>query len=457
MGSPRQILTTLVLAAALLAGLGCAAPPPAGAHSALESSWPEAGEKATTSPERVVLTFGEDPDPRLSLIRIVDSAGRLIPGATAAQPVEGHPDQLQVRIADDLATGVYSVNWLAVSAEDGHVEGGAFAFGVRVVPPPGSTVEVPLSEVSAWTDALSAVGRWLLYWGLVVMGGAAVTGLVVFGRMRPVANGDAGAVPVDDAPSGAVRWVTQLPPPAGGVTALRISLAAAVAGLILMTAAERQVVGAPSLLPLFLTSEGQRLLWLGVALALCIVAVVLFDLWPARWSLAVIGVTAAIAMLVHVLSGHADAVASWRVLNVIAQWVHMMAIGAWIGGLAWLLLSLRERTHPDRAAATRAFSYVATVALAAVLLTGALRGAVQLRSPGEVLTTGYGVTLAVKVALVAAIAALGAHNHFRLVPGLARGEATYRPFSLNSRSELALAAAVLLVTALLVGMAPPIG
>ncbi|MFA4966549.1 MAG: CopD family protein, partial [Thermoleophilia bacterium] len=62
-----------------------------------------------------------------------------------------------------------------------------------------------------------------------------------------------------------------------------------------------------------------------------------------------------------------------------------------------------------------------------------------------------------KVALVVALVGLGALNHFRLVPGMQSDDGAYRLFRLNSRGEIAVAAAVLAATAILVGLAPPPG
>ena len=69
---------------------------------------------------------------------------------------------------------------------------------------------------------------------------------------------------------------------------------------------QRVLVGAPRLLPLFLTREGKLLLALGVALCSSASAPwSLVDLWPARWSLWLLGAAGAAAMLVHVAGGHA--------------------------------------------------------------------------------------------------------------------------------------------------------
>ena len=424
--STRTAAARLCAALALAACILLAGPvATALAHASLESSVPADGSSVKQSPATVVLTFGEDPDPNRSLVRILDEHGRTVPGVSPVEAVPGKPLELQVTLSSTLGTGVYSVNWRSVSATDGHVDNGAFAFGVGVTPAADSVRTVDLLYTSPWTSTLSAAGRWLLYAGLALFVGAAATCLLVLG----------GRVP------------------AGGARLLRVAAVAAIAGLCAMVWAERALVGAASLLPLFETPEGRNLLALGVALVVCVGAVVCVDLWPARWSLLFLAAAGAAAVMVHVLAGHADAPSSWRVVNVAVQWVHMTGIGVWVGGLAWLLLGISGMTKPQRAAAVDAFSRVATVTLVVVLVSGAARGMVEVGSLGNLFATTYGITLLVKIGLVAVLVGLGALNHFRAVPALRRG-AGVRSFTLNSRGELAVAAAVLAATALLSGLAP---
>ena len=93
------------------------------------------------------------------------------------------------------------------------------------------------------------------------------------------------------------------------------------------------------------------------------------------------------------------------------------------------------------------------MALVVVLVTGVTRGLVEVGSPANLFDTGYGIALLVKIGLVVVLVALGALNRFRAVPALWRG-AGVRAFTLNSRGELVVAAAVLAATALLSGLAP---
>ena len=411
-----------------LAAIACVAGPASAAlaHSELTSTVPASGASLTQSPKTIVMTFSENPDPKLSLVRVLDSAGQVVPGVSGVQSVPGKSQELQVTLSKPLTKGVYTVNWRSVSAVDGHVADGAFAFGLGTAPSPGSVRTVDLLYTSRWTTALSSIGRWLLYVGLAIFVGAASTSLLALrGRV-----------------------------PTGGNLVLRVAAAVAVVGLCAMVWAERMLVGAQSLLPLFQTTEGLYLVALAAALVLCICALVCVDLWPARWSLLLLGGLAAAAVLVHVLAGHADAPSSWRALNVFVQWVHMTSVGVWIGGLAWLLLGIRGADKTERADAVAAFSRVATVTLAIVLATGLVRGFVEVRSLSNLVHTTYGITLMVKVAMVLGLVLLGALNHYRWVPPLRTKDGAARTFRLNSSGELAVAAAVLAATAVLSGLAP---
>jgi copper transport protein len=143
-----------------------------------------------------------------------------------------------------------------------------------------------------------------------------------------------------------------------------------------------------------------------------------------------------------------------RPLNILAQWVHMTAIGVWAGGLAWLLLGIRGAEPDARAQAVRTFSRVATVTLVVVLATGIMRAVIEIGPLSNLFTTAYGVTLVAKIGLVVILIGFAALNHYRFVPRLERDQAATRSFLSDSRAELALMAFVLVATALLTGLAP---
>lgn len=386
---PRSRLP-LAVAALALAGLWLLAGAlPASAHALLRSSDPPAGADLERAPRQVLLTFTEPPDPGLSVVHVLDSSGRPVEGGRA-RPVPGHPLELAVPLGP-LAEGAYTVTWRTVSRTDGHVTAGSFAFGIGVVAPTSANAgTVSATPPPDWT---AITGRFLFDAGTIVLLGAAVAGLLVF---RPAS------------PAGAWsprRWLL------GG------ALTAAVVGLLVQVAAERSRVGVP-LGKLLASPTGRALVGQAAALVVVIAAVAL--LLRSRnaagrgrsASLALLGVSAAAAMLLHADGGHASS----KPLDLLVQWVHLLAVGAWIGGLAWLLLGLRGTAAPASAAAR--FSRLATVAILVVAATGLSRAIAETGSWSGLLHTSFGHTLMVKVGLFAGLAALGATNRFLLVPRL---------------------------------------
>src|SRR5205823_920605 len=102
--------------------------------------------------------------------------------------------------------------------------------------------------------------------------------------------------------------------------------------------------------------------------------------------------------------------------NVAVQWVHLLAVGVWIGGLAWLLLAIRGLRSEERRTAVRRFSTIAGVALAVTVGSGILRAVTELGGWRPLFDTSFGVTLLIKAALVAGLVALGATNRYRNIP-----------------------------------------
>jgi len=94
----------------------------------------------------------------------------------------------------------------------------------------------------------------------------------------------------------------------------------------------------------------------------------------------------------------------------------------WVGGvvvLGMLLRHRRRRGRPLNAALLGArFSVLAAGSVAVVGAAGAVLAFLILDRPEQLWQTSWGLFLLAKVAVVAVVAALGAYNHFRVVPAL---------------------------------------
>jgi copper resistance protein D len=136
------------------------------------------------------------------------------------------------------------------------------------------------------------------------------------------------------------------------------------------------------------------------------------------------------------------------VLERANQALHLTAAGFWLGALAPLFLSLRWLRDPnlrsDAAVALRRFSGLGHFAVAAVLITGLVNTAMILGRLPTILSSPYQATLAVKIAVVAAMVLLALYNRYQLVPLLAKAPATaLSALSRNTLVEMLLGAAVL--------------
>jgi copper transport protein len=408
-------LAGVALVALALGGPGAGE---AAAHSGLVRSQPAAGAALGASPAAVVLTLSERPAPSLSSIRVLDSRGV----ALQTGPPAGDGPTLTVALRA-LRRGVYSVSWRAVSAIDGHVSAGAFAFGIGATP---TGAAARATTTSPGGEPLEMLGRWLLLAGLIALLGAAAAGVTGFGG--------------------------------AGVSTFGLGLAgwmAAAVGLVLLFDAQRRSAGA-SLHELLGTDVGRALVWRAVAIHAAGIAVLLawrLDERPraARVAFAAAGVAAAGAVAVHVAAGHAGAGTWPTAISAGSQWAHVVAAGVWIGGLAALLLGLRGAGESDRSAAVRRFAIVAAGGIGVVAIAGTLRAVDELTALGELTRTGYGRAVLAKIALLVAIAALAARSRRGLKAG-----SGLAPLWRRSRAELSLATVALVLAALLGSIAPPV-
>lgn len=181
---------------------------------------------------------------------------------------------------------------------------------------------------------------------------------------------------------------------------------------------------------------------------------------------------AAVLAMTWSLSSH-SAVGSSVVVALLADTVHLVAAGAWIGGLVVLaVVLLQSRNTKAMRIAVPRFSRRAAACVGLLLVTGLYQSWRQVGTQAALLTTSYGRLLTVKVGLVAVLVLLGAasrsrvHRHFlrkaRAVGAdTRRGNRTYQPASPAGASlrwlvlaEVGLASAVLILAALLVDMRP---
>lgn len=193
------------------------------------------------------------------------------------------------------------------------------------------------------------------------------------------------------------------------------------------------------------------------------------------WWLRLLGVTtsprfigasllgASVVALTTTFSGHA---ADWGdvTLPVLIDWLHLLAISTWLGGLlvlgfvlrAVLLLAGTEDAARLFALIARQFSRIASVCVAVFLATGLLHPRLRLMSFSTLFKIPYGWTLLIKLSLVLLVLGLAALNRYYFLPRLGRSSGARARLMVTTvgRIEWLLAIGVLACSALLTQLTP---
>lgn len=162
------------------------------------------------------------------------------------------------------------------------------------------------------------------------------------------------------------------------------------------------------------------------------------------------------------LTGHGGATdGAWRWPHLAADIIHSVAALIWIGALAAFLALTRRRSGTDGlAAALVGFASTGTIAVTALVLSGLVNVWVLVgpRALPSLLSTPWGLLLAIKLAAFAAMLALAAVHRYRLAPGLSAAGAAAPPSLARLRRtlavEFALGLAILCLVAVM-GLLPP--
>jgi copper transport protein len=480
----------LALAGALLAL--ALVPSAVSAHAILEGSSPQRGATLREQPRAVTLRFSESVEGNFGAVRVFDAHAKRVDDGRTIHP-GGSGSKLSVGLRAGLPGGTYVATYRVISA-DSHPVSGGLVFSVGA---PGAAAAPTVSELigdsraGPVTQAAFGVVRGLTYLATaLVLGGllfvlavwlpalrsasgagdawvqaslaflGAARRLLLGGAALGLAAGGGGIV-LQGATAGATSaWAALDPAVIGdvlgtrfghmwGARALAFVLAGAAVALLLRGAGRSVAAGA--LQPVALGADG------------------LAARAPSRSALALAAVPAAVIAVAPALAGHAGAQRP-VLLPVALDVVHVLAMSAWIGGLVLALLALPAATRrlaaADRtrllAAAVTRFSPIALGCVVVLLVSGTVQAIEHIASWGQLLHTGYGRAVLVKIALIVALIAVGAINRRRVLPrlrGLAACEAAPGPagrlLRRTLRVEVAVVLVVLGVTSALVSYAPP--
>ncbi len=411
------------------------------AHANLVSSDPVDGAALATAPTLITLQFSEDLDPSFSTVDLLNSQGQVIvPGPGTITPASPRTMTLAL---PPLPDGVYSAAWKTRSAEDGHVTNGAVSFSVGSKTPPVSLLPPPGAPEPATSlpPALDSLLRWLSYLAAAVCGGSAFFGLLVF---RPAFRRGQG---IDAEMEGRATHLLQKLAWLGAAGLALVTL-----GMLVFQSA---LAGGGPLLASLVKMAIERTGWIDAGRLVLLAALILLvrrlphtgSSPPYTWAAAV--ALNAGALLTFSLQSHAAAAGGvW--LAVVLDWIHLLAVSAWIGGL----LPLAILTHGKKPlpGLVPFFSRMALVSVGLIGLTGLYSALIHIDSLAALVSTTYGRTVILKVALYLLLVGLGAINLLILSPRVAQSKPSgLRWLGRTEPAEMAIAVIILLAAGVLSG------
>ena len=426
-GCQPWCLTHLLRLLGLMALLGLPAQP-VYAHANLLRAVPEPNTVLQQPLTRVTLWFSERIAPGFSGIQVLDAQGRQVDNDDSAV-AQDEATRLTVTLWR-LPHGLYTVVWKNVSMVDGHRLRGSFVFAVGVpirssqdTPPAQPLFQSPADPVLRWLVLLSA---------LAIVGGTGFILLVYQALLTRCVT----SAPVRRVGAQIAARTVQHVRVAMGVLGV-----ASVGQLLDHTAVAAdvpfyQALGRP--LATVLTGTDWGYLWLGRVGVVGLIAAVLRLPRPVQqqadkgrgawvrhrvpWAT----VLGSVLLLTFSLVSHGAATLEIRAAAVCADYLHLLAVAFWGGGLCHLALSLSQELRREPAEVRRAvlaalvprFSLLASLCVSTVIITGVYNTWAQV-TVLPALRTPYGMTLLVKLALVLPLLGLGALNLLWVRPRLA--------------------------------------
>lgn len=490
-----RLTRSLILVGCALLALGPLATQ-AQSHAVLITSTPETNQRLDTAPPRLSLTFSET----ITLLAgsnldVLDEQGRSVAaGPGAVSPSNAKVIELPLRAG--LPGGTYTPKFSIVSA-DSHAITGRFVFGVGPGPlkaPVAVAVGGP-GEMSAW----SVTARFAEF---VCLGG--LLGLLAFRWLVWRPTWLRAPRPRDGRVDAAARWASSQFWAAFAAVGM---LAVLAEGYLLVTksaSALGQGVGATLTDPAGISQVMRDTrfgdLWqVRILLLFALLAIAAWEFLaepvvdegepgmqapppanvptrggvrptdpvPAlagrRFPAALMAVVLLISLVSVSLQGHAST-APWSALQITADAVHLVAVSIWVTGialLAWTLFRLPNVVGGDgpllSAGILARFSQVATVAVIVVLATGTVRSIGELSGIAQLWETGYGRSIAFKIALLGPIGFLALRNR-KILAALTRvrqpNRATLRMIRRTAALEFSIALVVVVVASILVSQVP---
>jgi copper transport protein len=429
----------IVLAGALLAVLPVlGVVGPAQAHNELVDATPADGSTLEHLPDTGTLEFEEEVGARYLTVTV---AGTTLP----VHAVPGNPDAMTFDLSKVKDAKTVAVTWSVVDEHDGHRSGGTLRLHVTDVPPAKDAAPVtsaaggsgPADSDPRALDWLSYTSRITGYLAMALL----VGGLLFLSLLWPAGARDRRA-----------RVLL-------GLTVATGVLASAGSTAVVLWRPSDQSVGDVLATDYGRAATSMVLLWL---LAAVVVAAVLqLDAKAVQGIAWRVGAVVVAGGIIRVAGINAHATqGDERTLGIAADFLHLTAVSAWVGGLVMLSVCLLPRKQlAELEEVIPRFSGVALVSVLTIVTSGLLLLWDISRGIDGFWATHYARVLIIKLALFSLVMLAAMRSKRWVQTTLADAVASHRrtavrSFAVSVAAETVLVLAVLAAASVLVTSSP---
>jgi copper transport protein len=345
-------------------------------HAVLLRSDPLESSVASKGPAFIRLLFSEPVQPVGQAIRVLSPDNKVV--RSGKLQING----LQLTMPVDISEpGTYLVIWQVISPDTDPVSG-LFTFSMGH--PAGPWSGTSASGVTPLGTWLQVLARWLHFLGYALGFGTLAFRQFV---LRPLASSQE---------AGTEKMLWRL---------VSLGILALVLAEPLALLAQNASLGAgglfdPDIIGDVLSSSFGRVLAqrLGAGLFLWVLVGVIRQ-GEERGSWMILGLGVALALIDGEASHAITSRALW--LGLLANMLHVAAMGIWVGGLiAFLCLWRRQAWREQRNELAGRFGKLATLAVIELVASGLIMAWLHLVDPTDLFTTNYGKVLAAKTCVV---------------------------------------------------------
>ncbi len=445
---------------------------PAFAHANLVRSEPAANSAQKVSPTQVRLWFSEEVEPSFSSVSVLNQTGGAVDKGDSHR-MSDDPKGMEVSV-NPLDQGLYTVVWKSTSAVDGHVTNGSFSFTVGDVPLTESSPRELMSLVDAALGAdappplYQVIIRWLNILTLALLVGSFTFPLIV---LLPALRLEGARSLVQDYVTLPRDWTQPLAEsawPSRWLSAARFFWVLLVLATLALAVSQALTVGGLGSLAQVIIGTRFGMIWLFRVVLLAIIGHLVFRLpWKSYRMFLIASALGLVLLFTQSLNSHDAALDNPPVLPLLTDWVHLLGVTVWVGGLVQLLLLLpplldsRPAGEQPRTLTSliSCFSAVAFITVVVIIVTGAYSMYLQVGSLEALFGTLYGTALLVKFLLILPLLALGALNLIVTRPAAAlfavnRIRILTRRFDIAVALEVLFAAGILLAVGVMTSVAP---